>query len=64
MIKKLLKKELSSNTGVAGNPPYKITLTGADLQTIELPSKLATDTDVEITTAAAARVVLFAINAE
>ena len=62
--KEVAKKELSSNTGVAGNPPYKITLTGADLQTIELPSKLATDTDVEITTAAAARVVLFAINAE
>lgn len=58
------KKELSSNTGVTGNPPYKITVTNADLQTIELPSKLATDTNVEITTAAAARVVLFAINAE
>lgn len=61
---KVASKELSSNTGVAGNPPYEITVTSADLQTIELPSKLATDTDVEITTAAAARVVLFAINAE
>lgn len=61
---KVASKELSSNTGVAGNPPYKITVTSADLQTIELPSKLATDTNVEITTAAAARVVLFAINAE
>lgn len=61
---KVASKELSSNTAVAGNPPYKITVTSADLQTIELPSKLATDTDVEITTAAAARVVLFAINAE
>lgn len=62
--KEVAKKELSSNTGVAGNPPYKITVTSADLQTIEFPSKLATDTNVEITTAAAARVVLFAINAE
>lgn len=61
---KVASKELSSNTGVSGNSPYKITVTSADLQTIELPSKLATDTDVEITTAAAARVVLFAINAE
>lgn len=61
---KVASKELSSNTGVADNPPYKITVTSADLQTIELPSKLATDTNVEITTAAAARVVLFAINAE
>lgn len=61
---KVASKELSSNTGVAGNPPYEITVTSADLQTIELPSKLATDTDVVITTAAAARVVLFAINAE
>lgn len=62
--KEVAKKELSSNTGVSGNSPYKITVTSADLQTIELPSKLATDTNVEITTAAAARVVLFAINAE
>lgn len=61
---KVASKELTANTGVAGNPPYKITVTSADLQTIELPSKLATDTNVEITTAAAARVVLFAINAE
>lgn len=61
---KVASKELTANTGVAGNPPYKITVTSADLQTIELPSKLATDTDVVITTAAAARVVLFAINAE
>ena len=61
---KVASKELSSNTGVAGNPPYKITVTSADLQTIELPSKLATDINVEITTTAAARVVLFAINAE
>lgn len=61
---KVASKELTDNTGVAGNPPYKITVTSADLLTIELPSKLATDTDVEITTAAAARVVLFAINAE
>lgn len=61
---KVASKELAANTGVAGNPPYKITVTSADLQTIELPSKLATDTNVEITTAAAARVVLFAINAE
>lgn len=61
---KVASKELAANTGVAGNPPYKITVTSADLQTIELPSKLATDTKVEITTAAAARVVLFAINAE
>ena len=61
---KVASKELSSNTGVAGNSPYKITVTSADLQTIELPSKLATDTNVEISTAAAARVVLFAINAE
>lgn len=61
---KVASKDLSSNTGVSGNSPYKITVTSADLQTIELPSKLATDTNVEITTAAAARVVLFAINAE
>lgn len=61
---KVASKELTANTGVAGNPPYKITVTSADLQTIELPSKLATDTNVEITTAAAARIVLFAINAE
>lgn len=61
---KVASKELTANTGVAGNSPYKITVTSADLLTIELPSKLATDTDVEITTAAAARVVLFAINAE
>lgn len=61
---KVASKELTANTGVADNSPYKITVTSADLLTIELPSKLATDTDVEITTAAAARVVLFAINAE
>lgn len=61
---KVASKEITANTGVTGNPPYKITVTSADLLTIELPSKLATDTDVEITTAAAARVVLFAINAE
>ena len=61
---KVASKELTANTGVAGNSPYTITVTSADLLTIELPSKLATDTDVEITTAAAARVVLFAINAE
>lgn len=61
---KVASKELTANTGVTGNPTYKITVTSADLLTIELPSKLATDTDVEITTAAAARVVLFAINAE
>lgn len=61
---KVASKELTANTGVAGNSPYKITVTSADLQTIELPSKLATDTNVEITTAAAARIVLFAINAE
>lgn len=60
----IASKELTANTGVAGNSPYKITVKDADLQTIELPSKLATDTDVEITTTAAARVVLFAINAE
>lgn len=62
--KEVAKKELAVNTGVAGNAPYKITVKDSDLLTIELPSKLATDTDVEITTAAAARVVLFAINAE
>lgn len=61
---KVASKELTANTGVAGNSPYKITVKDSDLQTIELPSKLATDTNVEITTAAAARVVLFAINAE
>lgn len=61
---KVASKELTDNTGVAGNSPYKITVKDSDLLTIELPSKLATDTDVEITTAAAARVVLFAINAE
>lgn len=57
-------KELTANSGISGNAPYKITVSDTDLQTIELPSKLATDTNVEITTAAAARVVLFAINAE
>lgn len=57
-------KELTANSGISGNAPYKITVKDSDLQTIELPSKLATDTNVEITTAAAARVVLFAINAE
>lgn len=62
--KEVAKKELAVNTGVAGNAPYKITVKDSDLLTVELPSKLATDTDVEITTAAAARVVLFAINAE
>ena len=62
--KEVAKKELAVNTGVVGNAPYKITVKDSDLLTIELPSKLATDTDVEITTAAAARVVLFAINAE
>ena len=61
---KVASIELTANTGVAGNSPYKITVKDSDLLTIELPSKLATDTDVEITTAAAARVVLFAINAE
>lgn len=61
---KVASKELTANTGVAGNSPYKITVKDSDLLTIELPSKLATDTNVEITTAAAARVVLFAINAE
>lgn len=61
---KVASKELTANTGVSGNSPYEITVTSADLLAIELPSKLATDTDVEITTAAAARVVLFAINAE
>ena len=61
---KVASKELTANTGVTGNSPYKITVTSADLLTIELPSKLATDTNVEITTTAAARVVLFAINAE
>ncbi len=61
---KVASKELTANTGVAGNSPYKITVKDSDLLTIELPSKLATDTDVEITTAAAARVVLFAVNAE
>lgn len=61
---KVASKELTDNTGAAGNSPYKITVKDSDLLTIELPSKLATDTDVEITTAAAARVVLFAINAE
>lgn len=59
---KVASKELTANTGVAGNSPYKITVKDSDLLTIELPSKLATDTDVEITTAAAA--ILFAINAE
>lgn len=62
--KEVAKKELAVNTGVAGNAPYKITVKDSDLLTIELPSKLATDTNVEITTTAAARVVLFAINAE
>ena len=57
-------KELTANSGISGNAPYKITVSDTDLQTIELPSKLATDTNVEITTAAAARIVLFAINAE
>lgn len=61
---KVASKELTANTGVAGNSPYKITVKDSDLLTIELPSKLATDTNVEISTAAAARVVLFAINAE
>lgn len=61
---KVASKELSANTGVTGNPPYKITVKNTDLQTIELPSKLTVDTEVEITTTAAARVVLFAINAE
>ena len=62
--KEVAKKELAVNTGVAGNAPYKITVKDSDLLTIELPSKLVTDTNVEITTTAAARVVLFAINAE
>lgn len=62
--KEVAKKELAVNTDVTGNAPYNITVKDSDLLTIELPSKLATDTDVEITTAAAARVVLFAINAE
>lgn len=57
-------KELTANSGISGNAPYKITVSDTDLQTIELPSKLATDTNVEITTAAAARIVLFAVNAE
>lgn len=57
-------KELTANSGISGNAPYKITVSDTDLQTIELPSKLATDTNVEITTAEAARIVLFAINAE
>lgn len=61
---KVASKELTDNTGAAANSPYKITVKDSDLLTIELPSKLATDTDVEITTAATARVVLFAINAE
>lgn len=62
--KEVAKKELAVNTDVAGNAPYNITVKDSDLLTIELPSKLATDTNVEITTTAAARVVLFAINAE
>ncbi len=62
--KEVAKKELAVNTDVAGNAPYNITVKDSDLLTIELPSKLATDTNVEITTTAAARVLLFAINAE
>ena len=55
---------ITPNSGAAGNPPYKLTVTESEHYVINLPSKVASDTDVTITTAAAGRVVLFAIRAE
>ena len=55
---------IAPNSGAVGNPPYTLTVTESEHYVITFPSKVASDTDVTITTAAAGRVVLFAIRAE
>ena len=50
---------IAPNSGAVGNPPYTLTVTESEHYVITFPSKVASDTDVTITTAAAGRVVLF-----
>lgn len=58
---------IKANDGVAGNGPYTITVTDADYYTFTVPTALAEDLDIKITTAASAgnntRAVLFGIKA-
>lgn len=62
--KEVAKWDVSANDGATGNPPYTITVTDADKYSHSFETALAADTQVEITTSKAARVIFFAINAE
>lgn len=58
---------IRANDGVAGQSPYKITVTDDDYYTFTVPTALTEDLDIKITTAASAgnntRAVLFGIKA-
>ena len=59
------KEPLKGNDGVVKTAPYTITVTASDLHTVNFPTKLPVDTEVEITTEEAkGRVVLFGFKAE
>lgn len=58
---------IKANDGVAGQSPYKITVTDDDYYTFTVPTALTEDLDIKITTAASAgnntRAILFGIKA-
>ncbi len=56
--------DVAGNTGATGSPKYTMTVADSDKYSYSFDTALAADTEVEITTSKAARVILFAINAE
>lgn len=56
--------DVAGNAGATGNPAYTMTVADSDKYSYSFDTALAADTEVEITTSKAARVILFAINAE
>lgn len=61
----LYTQELAANNGASNKEPYTLTVTDTDYYTFSLPTTLAADTEVTVTTKGAnTRVILFGINAK
>lgn len=57
-------QEIAANEGASGNPPYTMTVTAADKYTLTFDSALEAETEVSVTTTAAARAILFGVKAK
>lgn len=62
--KEIGTQEIAANNGASGNAPYTMTVTASDKYTLTFDSALEAETEVSVTTTAAARAILFGVKAK